>query len=317
MSGPQVTIAVVSWNTRELLERCLESMRADAEAGRAEVWVVDNASSDGSADLVRERFGWVELIASERNLGFGNAVNAVAARASAPWLAPANADIELLPGALEALLAAGRAHPEAGALAPTLIVPDGSIQHSVHAFPSLGLALAFNSGAAAVVPGLGDRLCLERRWDPVREREVDWAHGAFVLVRRAAFDAIGGFDTEQWMYAEDLDLAWRLARAGWPTRFVPRARVRHEVAAATSQRFADDERAAQHMAAAQDWMVRRRGRASGARLFGDQRARLGAAPCRAGAARPGLAAPVRRPASARGELPAPPRRRGSQVACPL
>ncbi len=262
MSDPRVTIAVVSWNTRELLSRCLESMRPDADAGLADVWVVDNASDDGSADLVRERFGWVRLIASERNLGFGTAVNMVAERTSTSWLAPANADIELRPGALAALLEAGAEHPEAGALAPTLIVPDGSTQHSVHAFPSLTLALAFNSGAAAIVPGLGDRLCLERRWDPAREREIDWAHGAFVLVRRAAFDAVGGFDTEQWMYAEDLDLGWRLARAGWPTWFVPGARVRHEVAAATSQQFADDERAAQHMAAAQDWMARRRGRAA-------------------------------------------------------
>ena len=103
---------------------------------------------------------------------------------------------------------------------------------------------------------------------------IDWAHGAFVLVRREAFDAVGGFDTDQWMYAEDLDLAWRLARAGRPTRFVPAARVRHEVAAATSQRFADDERAAQHMAAAQDWMARRRGRAVARAYAGDQRARV-------------------------------------------
>jgi GT2 family glycosyltransferase len=259
MSSPQVTIAVVSWNTRALLERCLESMRPDVDAGLADVWVVDNASEDGSADLVRERFGWARLIASERNLGYGSAVNAVAGRSSAAWLAPANADVELLPGALGALLEAGRDHPETGALAPTLILPDGSVQHSVHSFPSLGLALAFNSGLAALVPGLGDRLCLERRWDPARPREVDWAHGAFLLLRREAFDVAGGFDPAQWMYAEDLDLGWRLARARWATRFVPAARVRHRVAAATGQRFDDDERAARHMAAAQDWMSRRRG----------------------------------------------------------
>src|SRR5262245_50021833 len=147
-------------------------MGPEVQAGRAEVWVVDNASHDGSPEMVRERFGWVELIASERNLGFGTAVNEVASRTSTPWLAPANADIQLEPGALEALLVAGAAHPEAGALAPTLIVPDGSTQHSVHPFPSLGLALAFNTGLAAAVPGLGDRLCLERRWDPTREREI-------------------------------------------------------------------------------------------------------------------------------------------------
>ena len=125
-----------------------------------------------------------------------------------------------------------------------------------------------------MVPGLGDRLCLERRWDPTREREIDWAHGAFVLVRREAFDAVGGFDTDQWMYAEDLDLGWRLARAGGPTRFVPAARVRHEVAAATSQQFADDERAApaHGRGAGLDGAPARARRRPG--LRGDQRARV-------------------------------------------
>jgi N-acetylglucosaminyl-diphospho-decaprenol L-rhamnosyltransferase len=264
MSEPQVTIAVVSWNTRELLGRCLESMRAPVEAGLARVVVVDNVSADGSAALVRERFTWAELIEAERNLGYGAAVNAAVEGATTPWLAPANADVELRPGALEALLAAGRDHPEAGLLAPTLLLPGGSVQHSVHAFPSLELALAFNLGLGAAMPRLGDRLCLDGRWDPARAREIDWAHGAFVCVRRVAFEAIGGFDAGQWMYAEDLDLAWRLAEAGWARRFVPAARVGHEVAAATGQRFGDDERAAAHMAAAQDWLRRRRGRVGAA-----------------------------------------------------
>lgn len=259
MNAPApVTIAVVSWNTRDLLARCLESMRADAEAGMAEAWVVDNGSSDGSPELVRESFGWAHLHASEKNLGFGPAVNWVAERTAGEWLAPSNADVELEPGSLGRLLAAGDADPGAGALAPRLVMPDGATQHSVHSFPSLGLGLAFNLGLTALVPGLGDRLCIEGRWDPDRERRVQWAHGAFLLVRRAAFDAVGGFDPEQWMYAEDLDLGWRLARGGWATRYVPGAPVRHEVSAAARKAFAG-ERTARHMEAAQDWMVRRRG----------------------------------------------------------
>jgi N-acetylglucosaminyl-diphospho-decaprenol L-rhamnosyltransferase len=256
--GPAVTIAVVSWNTRELLARCLESMRADADVGLAEVWVVDNASGDGSAEMVRERFDWVRLHASDDNLGFGPAVNLVAERTESDWIAPSNADIEFEPGALAALLDAAEADPAAGSLAPRLVTPDGASQHSVHSFPSLHLALAVNLGLAAVVPGLGDRLCLERRWDPERKRRLDWAHGAFLLVRRSAFEAVGRFDPAQWMYAEDLDLAWRLAEAGWATRYVPAARVRHEVSAAARQAFAEQRRE-RHMAAAQDWMRRRRG----------------------------------------------------------
>ena len=88
-----VAVAVVSWNTRDLLRACLESLHADADAGRAEVWVVDNASADGSAALVRSAFPWVRLLALDENLGFGRAVNRVAARTATAWVAPANADV--------------------------------------------------------------------------------------------------------------------------------------------------------------------------------------------------------------------------------
>jgi N-acetylglucosaminyl-diphospho-decaprenol L-rhamnosyltransferase len=255
---PQVAVAVVSWNTRALLERCLTSLQPDADAGRAEVWVVDNASADGSAELVRERFGWVKLIACEENLGFGPAVNRVAAETRTPWIAPANADVELEAGALATLLAAGERHPRAGALAPRLVLPDGSTQHSVHPFPTLPFALAFNTGLAAIVPGLGDRLCLEGTWRPEREREVPWAIAALLLLRRAAWDQVQGFSESQWMYAEDLDLGWRLGRRGWRTVFVPRAVVRHRSGAATSQAWGSDLDA-RWMASTYAWMLRRRG----------------------------------------------------------
>jgi len=112
------------------------------------------------------------------------------------------------------LLTAGEAHPDAGILAPRLIAPDGSTQHSVHPFPTLALTLAFNLGIATLK---GDRLALNGHWNPETARHVDWALGAFVLVRRTVWDQIHGFAPEQWMYAEDLDLAWRAAHAGWGT----------------------------------------------------------------------------------------------------
>lgn len=253
----KVTIAVVSYNTRELLRRCLESMRAEAEAGRAEVWVVDNASNDGSAGMVRADFPWARLIASDQNLGFGSAINEVAARANAPWIAPANADVELTPGAVDALLAAA-SDSSIGVLAPRLVMPDGGTQHSVHAFPTIRLALLFAIGAYRL-PGVGERLCVEGYWDPDRPRRVDWAHGAFLLVRREAFERIGGFDPAQWMYAEDIDLQWRAARAGFATAYVPQARVRHAVSAATTSAFGST-RTARHLAATYEWLDRRRGR---------------------------------------------------------
>jgi N-acetylglucosaminyl-diphospho-decaprenol L-rhamnosyltransferase len=232
-----VTIAVVSWNTRDLLARALDSMRPEVEAGRAEVWVVDNASGDGSADMVRDRFKWAQLVASEENLGFGRAVNFVASRTTSEWVATANADVALRPGALEELLAAGRRDSQAGALAPQLILADGTVQHSVFAFPTIPFSLMLATGAYRAGGPLADRLAFPGQWDSSRERRVPWAVAAFLLIRRRAWEDAGGFDERQWMYAEDLDLGWRLRQEGWATRYVPAALVDHEESAATSQHF--------------------------------------------------------------------------------
>jgi GT2 family glycosyltransferase len=251
VSAP-VAVAVVSWNTRELLERCLAALEADVRAGLAEVWVVDNGSTDGSPGVVP---GWATLVEPGENLGFGRAVNLVAGRTSSQWLVAANADTAPEPGALRELIAAGERDLGAGALAPRLILPDGSTQHSVFAFPTLPFLALYNAGFGAP---LGDRLCLEGRWDPGRARRVPWAVGAFLMLRRAAFDAAGGFDPVQWMYAEDVDLGWRLRDAGWATRHVPAARVLHESAASTAVLWGE-ERTLRWQAATYDWLRRRRG----------------------------------------------------------
>jgi N-acetylglucosaminyl-diphospho-decaprenol L-rhamnosyltransferase len=254
-----VTVAVVSWNTRELLDRCLASLRVDWDAGTASVVVVDNGSTDGSPEMVRTNHPWVELIEPGENLGFGRAVNLAAGRSASPWIAPANADIEVTPGAIEALLSAGAQNPEAGAFAPRLILPDGTTQHSVHRFPSPSLSLLFGLGAYRVSRNLGDRLLIEGYWDPDRPRPVDWALGAFLLVKRECFDQVGGFDEEQWMYAEDIDLAWRLRRAGHPTRYEPLARVHHAESASARKAFTDFDRDRRHLSATYAWLARRRG----------------------------------------------------------
>jgi hypothetical protein len=249
-STPQVTAAIVSWNTRDLLRACLASLPAGVD-----VWVVDNGSADGSAEMVRSEFPAARVVRSERNLGFGGAVNLVAGRTSSPWILIGNADVRLEPGALDAMLAAARADPRAGAVAPRLVLPDGRVQHSVFAFPSVPFAVLAPLGV------LGDRLCLPGRWDERRARRVPWAIAALLLVRREAWDAAGGFDERQWMYAEDLDLGWRLRQAGWATRYEPRAVVQHASAAATGARWGD-ARVARWQRATYAWILRRRGAAS-------------------------------------------------------
>jgi N-acetylglucosaminyl-diphospho-decaprenol L-rhamnosyltransferase len=234
---PSVAVAVVSYNTRRLLDRCLATLQPEAARGLAEVWVVDNASSDGSGEMVAERFPWARLVSLSENLGFGRAVNLVAARTSTAWLAPANADVALRPGALERLLEVGDRHPRVAAVAPRLVLPGGETQHSVFAFPSIPFALALQAAAPRLHPAIGDRMALPGYWDATRAREVPWAVAAFLLVRRTAWDEVGGFDERQWMYAEDLDLGWRLRRAGWTYRYEPDAVVDHESAASTTQSF--------------------------------------------------------------------------------
>jgi GT2 family glycosyltransferase len=236
----RVAVAVVSWNTRDLLARCLESLHPEHDDGRAEVWVVDNASSDGSADLVRERFPWVRLIASDENLGFGRAVNLVASQTDSEWVGVANADIALRPGALERLLATGDEDPGAGAIAPRLVLPDGTTQHSVFAIPTVPFALLHATGAYRLSREVADRRAIPGHWATERARRVPWAIAAFLLVRRTTWNDAGGFDERQWMYAEDLDLGWRLRDRGWATRYEPGAVVDHESSASTTQQFGPD-----------------------------------------------------------------------------
>jgi N-acetylglucosaminyl-diphospho-decaprenol L-rhamnosyltransferase len=245
------------------------------EAGRAEVWVVDNASSDGSAATARRAAPWAHVVESGTNLGFGRAINLVARRTDTPWLLAANADVALEPGALAALLEAGR-HPRVGCVAPRLLREDGSTEHSVHPFPTVPFTLAFNLGLHRASRRIADRLCLEGAWDSERPRAVPWAIGACLLLRRAAFDEVGGFDERQWLYAEDLDLAWRLHERGWVTRYEPRSRVRHRSGAATAAAFGPD-RSGRFMAATYALLARRRGPA---RMWATAALNIAGAACR-------------------------------------
>jgi N-acetylglucosaminyl-diphospho-decaprenol L-rhamnosyltransferase len=255
-AGPAVAVVVVSWNTAALLDACLRAFADDHASGFASVMVVDNGSTDGSAELVEERHPWATLKRAPGNVGYGAAVNLGARPGPSPaprWIVAANADVEPAPGALRTLVAVGDADPGVGVVAPRLLLPDGRTQHHVHPFPSLRATVALHVPGAARVLRTGT--VLEGRWDPDRPRDVDWAHGALLLVRRSAFDAVGGFADDRWLYAEDLDLCWRLARAGWRTRYVPQARVVHAVSAATTQAWADEgAREDRKQAAAYAWL---------------------------------------------------------------
>ena len=253
-----VTVAVVSWNTKALLSRCLASLRPDQDAGLAEVWVVDNASSDGSAEMVGADYPWVRLIASDTNLGFGPAINVIAGRTRAEWFAIANADTEVRPGALRQMIDLAKREPKVGIVAPRLVLPSGETQHSVHPFPRIRNSVLQGLPLEKLSAGLADHLCVPGAWDEGRPRRVDWAHGAFLLLRSRAFDEIGGFDPNQWMYAEDLDIAWRMSKRGWATFYEPGAQVRHAESAAAEQAWGE-QRNIRATVATYSWIARRRG----------------------------------------------------------
>lgn len=253
---PRATIAVVSWNTRDLLDGCLSSLRPDADDGLVEVWVHDNASDDGSAAMVRERHPWVTLIECHENIGFGTAVNRVAERTDTEWIAAANSDIRITPGAIKRLLDAGASDQRAGMLAPRLVLPGGATQESLGAFQTATRAVLSFSRIGRLSRRVAERV--DPYLDQETARRVEWAAGAFVLVRREAFQAVGGFDESQWMYAEDLDLCWRLARAGWHTLYEPDATVHHDHSAAADKAFGTGVQQRQHDAT-WSWSVRRLG----------------------------------------------------------
>jgi N-acetylglucosaminyl-diphospho-decaprenol L-rhamnosyltransferase len=221
----EVAIIVVSWNTRELTASCLESVRRTSGAVEAELLVVDNGSSDGSQAMVRERFPWVRLIANAENLGFARANNQAMRATESEFVLLLNSDAELLPGALESLLACLRAHPEAAAAGAKLLNPDRSFQASYAAFPNLLSELLLLARLAPAVygpyfPSVGPEASRE-------ESRADWVGGACMMVRRAALDEVGLMDERYFMYSEEMDWCYTMGKAGWEIRFCPEAQVIH------------------------------------------------------------------------------------------
>jgi GT2 family glycosyltransferase len=219
-------VVIVSYRSRELLRRCLDSLRAHPPAVPLKVIVVDNDSRDGTAEMVAADYPEVELIASPRNLGFAAATNLGAARGEAGYLLALNPDTALTHGALDTVLATMRVHPEVAVVGARLLREDGSLDHaSKRSFPTPLSALGHFTGVGRR-PGASGRLAAYRAPD-VESGPVDAVNGAFMLMRREAFEQLGGFDEGYWMYMEDLDLSYRLAQARWLSWYEPAATVTH------------------------------------------------------------------------------------------
>jgi len=226
-SGPApLAVVVVSWNTRDLLRSCLASLRAEADALSLDVWVVDNASEDGSAEMVEAEFPEARLLRTGENVGFAAANNRALRRIDAPFVLLLNPDTEVREGALERALEAAR--DRTTTVAARLLNPDGSLQHSCFRFPRLGVDLLEALYLHLLLPRrIRGPLLLGGHWSHDEAREVDWALGAFLLVPGTAVEDAGLLPEEYPLFGEDIEWCWRLGRAGYPVRYCPDAEVVH------------------------------------------------------------------------------------------
>ena len=234
MSAPELSISIVSWNTRELLRDCLRSVREDPRSAAWELFVVDNGSRDGSADMVEESFPGVEVIRSRENLGFSAGNNLALARARGRHLLILNSDTRVDPGALGGMVDFADGNPGVGAVGPRLEDGGGSLERSWGRSP----------GAISLI---GHKLLLHRlfpfhrlaRRRPPEGRDVGWVTGACLLVRRQAAKAAGPLDDGMFMCHEDVEWCMRLRHAGWRVVYLPRSRVVHLEGRSIRQRLGE------------------------------------------------------------------------------
>ncbi len=240
MDRPELAVVIVNHNTRDLLARCLETLEANLEPPRKEVWVVDNGSTDDSAALVAERFPWVRLLRSDANLGFAAANNLALRRLRPfpPYVLLLNPDTELPPHALRWMVGILEAAPRVGIAGPRLIRPDGSLDLACRrAFPTPESAFWKLTGLAKLFPrsprfGRYNLTYL----DPLKPALVDSVVGAFMLIRGEALEQAGLLDEGFFMYGEDLDLAYRIKQRGWQVLYYPGVTVLHRKGSASRRR---------------------------------------------------------------------------------
>jgi N-acetylglucosaminyl-diphospho-decaprenol L-rhamnosyltransferase len=230
-SDTAVAVVLVTYQSARDLAMCLGSLERAAGPHPLEVVVVDNASTDASVEIARG-YG-AKVLENPANLGFSRAINAGVQITGAPWLLIANPDTWLSPGSLRRLLATASSDPRIGGVGPHLANPDGSDYPTGRRFPSLLMG-----GLHAVLAPVWPDNPATRRYhmagvDRSRPLDVDWVSGACMLVRRRAFEQVGGFDPGYFMYFEDMDACLRLHRAGWRVVFDPLAEVKHVVGGST------------------------------------------------------------------------------------
>lgn len=226
-----VGAVIVNYNAAPHLVGCVESLLAE---GVAPIVVVDNASSDDSAEVLRSSGLPASFQPTGRNLGYGGGANVGLRQLETPWVLVCNPDTVIHPGMVKTLVAALEQDGRRGIAGPRIENTDGTLYPSARTFPALGDALGHAFLGMVAPANRWSRSYKMLGWDHADQAEVDWVSGACFVARRQAMDELGGFDEAYFMYSEDVDLCWRAWRKGWKVVYEPGAAVSHVQGASTN-----------------------------------------------------------------------------------
>ncbi len=236
MDKPVLAIIIVSWNVSELLQKNLLALAKSSTELSFETWVIDNASADGTVDIVQKNFPHVHLIANPDNRGFAKANNQALRQVHTPYVLILNPDTEVRPQALTTMVNILAQHPDIGIVCPRLENSDGTLQKSIRRFPntwSLLWVLLKATNVAPWIPGFSRYLA--RDIDYTKEQDIQQGMGAAFMIRREVLEKVGLLDERYWIWMEEVDFMKRAHDAGFRIVYTPQARVMHHVGKSFSQ----------------------------------------------------------------------------------
>ena len=224
-----ISVVIVGWNAKRYLELCLDSLEEAPPRRSLEVFVVDNASTDGSAEMIEAKYPWVKLIKSSENLGFSRGNNVAIRQCQGRYIALVNPDVIVFPGCLDALADFLDQNPKVGNVGPRVFNPDMSMQSTCRRFPSVWNNFCTASRLETVFKNspffAGEHMFY---FPHDRTLAVDVIVGCFSFIRREAFDQVGLLDEGLFMYGDDVDWCRRARKAGWEMVFYPGAQAIHD-----------------------------------------------------------------------------------------
>jgi GT2 family glycosyltransferase len=231
-----VSVIIVTYNSRSDVEPCLEALKKQTMFDRTEVIVVDNASTDGTPVMVRDRFPWVNLRVSRENVGFSRGVNVGIGEARGRYFVILNPDTVVRADAIEKMCAFMEATPDAGVVGPKLVFHDGNLQYSCRRFYNWKVLLLRRTFFGKIFrnsKAVADHLMMD--FDHESTRQVDWILGAAMMVRREAVQSVGSMDERFFLYFEDVDWCYRMKQKGWGVFYHPDAVIVHNYARDSAQ----------------------------------------------------------------------------------